>query len=187
MERASSWTSVSGEALFTTEYEGSTVTLPMVILAQWPDQLRLEVQDPVGGTLALLILQGDKFWLYDQSAKQNYMGRLSSHRTGILPTWTKTLFVQALLARPAKDYGSKLEWDSAGYLKQWKVDVDGGSVRYDDFKVEGSAAFAKRVRFQKSTKNYLLQWKDWRFRSIEKKFFQIPPADDFGRKTKALP
>jgi len=186
-EKADSWRTVSGEGLFTTQHQGSNVTLPLVILAQWPDQLRLEVQDPIGGTLALLILQGDRFWLYDQTAKQNYSGRLSSHRTGLLPPWTKTLFVQALLARPAQDQGSRLVWDSAGYLKEWKLDPEGGSVQYDDYKVEGKTAFARRVRFQKSSQNYLLQWKEWNFRSIQKKFYQIPPEDDFGRKTKALP
>ncbi|MFX6334777.1 hypothetical protein ABTF54_19125, partial [Acinetobacter baumannii] len=65
---------VSGNLLATTDLDGHSVTTPAVLLVEYPDKVRLELQDPVGGILALLVVNGPKCWLYVHNRPEIFMG-----------------------------------------------------------------------------------------------------------------
>lgn len=202
---------VSGTLLFTTTNKGKSVTAPAVMLVEWPDKLRLELQDPVGSVLGLLVISGDRFWLYQQNRKENLTGPLSAMPVEVqLPFDAKSLvrvflarpdwqaFRDAplgegnLLKRPTPSGTEFVSYDSGLAPKTFGIEAKSGArmvVEYDDYTAQAGLRFPTKVRLTNEAINrsVLLVWKDWQA-SVpqEKKLFQIPQQRDFGRPTKAL-
>lgn len=205
-------TQMSGTGLITQTRRGKSLTAPAVILLQYPDKMRIEVQDPVGSTLRLLIIDGPTFWLYQNNAKVNVSGPLSALPAEFRFPFSAEDLVRVFLARPrwenfrdvlAEDgpkVGAKtsfgyeeLRWDpSALTPSEWTDSFGNGrmvTARFEEFEAREGARFPTKIRLVEPAQDtsVLLVWKDWQ-PSVpqDKKLFQIPPTRDFGRPTKAL-
>jgi hypothetical protein len=191
---------VSGNLLVTTELEGKSVTAPAVLLAAFPDRLRLELQDPVGGVLALLVLNGDRFWFYAHDRAEILTGPVRDLPPGLLPRLSAGDIVRFFLARPYADrlrrarlesgmaefQGETVRWD--GNLAEpsaWSV--GDASATYEDYEFRSGLRYPTRIRLAGGSRAVTLAWKDWE-PSVpgEKKLFQIPQHETFGRKIKEL-
>jgi hypothetical protein len=205
---------MSGTVTFTHTIGGGSVSTPGVLLLEWPGNLRLEVQDPVGSMLLLLVVSEGRFWLYDQSRRDNLTGPLKSLPAGLVPSLQPEEILRVFLARPPLEFfrqapveGSSavvreemrehlLLWDSAFFPREWVIKQGGGreeSVAWDDFTFRGGAHYPGKVRLRRmlpgqAEQSATILWNDWE-PSVpkEKKLFHIPPAQGFGRPTKALP
>lgn len=180
---------------------------------EWPDKLRLEVQDPVGSMLALLIVNGDRFWLYQQDRKENLTGPLSRLPGVVLPAMSPQDLLRIFLARPdlapfaagvrgdssataqVKDGRQALSWQG-NLLTKWEFMAAGGassSVEYQGYEFRSGAHYPSKIHLERKApgqqeESVLLLWNDWEA-SVpkEKKLFHLPPQQQFGRPTKALP
>ena len=191
-------TAISGELLLTTELEGKSVTIPAVLLASWPDKFRLELQDPVGGMLALVVVNGERFWLFEKERKENLTGPLSRIPFPLLPKGGAEDLLRLFLARPDLGRGRKgdtVEWDET--LKEplaWRR-AEGGrksAAIYEDYEFRDGARYPTKLRLSGPTadgksREVVLVWKDWQASVPDvQKLFQIPQQQTFGRPTKAL-
>ncbi|MGZ3654581.1 MAG: hypothetical protein ACXVB9_16195 [Bdellovibrionota bacterium] len=207
---------VSGNLLVTGEFEGKSVTTPAVLLVEYPDKLRLELQDPVGGILVLLVLNGDRCWLYQRDRDVIYTGAASRLPFGMIPHLSPQELVRVFLARPDADHlsrsaplgegkaqyrsGDLLEtilWDSSlAEPSEWRIShagKGGSSALYENYEFKSGLRYPTKIRLAASApggvqREIALAWKDWE-PSVpkEKKLFQIPQQESFGRKIKALP
>lgn len=100
IKKAQTRQQISGTLFVTAKMGGKEVTGPAVMLVQWPDKVRLEIQDPVGSTLALLVVNGGDFWLYDKNRPEILTGALSRLPAGLGLVSQGKEFVRAFLARP---------------------------------------------------------------------------------------
>lgn len=190
------------------------IAAPAVLLVSWPDRLRLEIQDPLGGVLALLILNGDQFWWYASDQKEILSGKAAKMREAMnLPFGSQDL-IRAFLGRPdvAKWKGAAIGNsarltgpDSEEYLAwsdrlneptEWRQVFSSGQkihVSFEDYLIGFGASYPSKVRMEswrKDRRELTISWvwKDWQPQvSDEKKFFQIPQEQHFGRPIKALP
>lgn len=210
---------ISGTLYVTANIGAKSVTAPAVMLVSWPDKFRLEAQDPVGGTLMLLIVNGTEFWLYQKDRPEILTGQLK-----FLPTPLRMItggkdIVRAFLARPpladwkdpvfsgrevrprvAPDLGaarpSKVTWDSRQLEAQtWEQGLSNGSTsefEYSDFATHAGVSFPEKIRVTHTDADGISEtstfaWRDWQPNvPEEKKLFQIPQQQLFGRKIKAL-
>lgn len=193
---------------------GKSITVPGVLLVGWPDRLRLEVQDPVGSLLALLVVNGDRFWLYQQDRKENLTGPLQLLPRGAFPQISHEEILRLFLAKPDlepfKDarvtdstatttvakVRQSLTWARKGAeLTAWKFDFPDGasaSVEYEDYSFRSGAHYPTKIRFSRNEGDrenaVQILWNEWEsLVPKEKKLFQIPQEQQFGRPTKALP
>lgn len=186
---------------------------PAVLLVSWPDKVRLEVQDPVGSTLALLVVNQGKFWWYSSDQKEITVGKIEKLGTLGLPFAQD--FVRVLLARPdisqwngAQGAGAKrlrqnqdgsqevLEWsDRLEEPLVWKrlfPSQEQYAAEYEDYQIRYGASFPGRIRLtqKKDRRQNVLTWvwKDWAPTvPTQTKLFQIPQEQRYGRKIKVLP
>lgn len=203
---------MSGTLLFTTTQKGKSVTAPAVMLVEWPDKLRLELQDPVGSVLGLLVINGDRFWLYQQNRKENLTGPLSAMPVEVQLPFDAERLVRVFLARPdwaafrdaplgegntlrrPIDGGTEfVSYDAGSFTPEsFGLETKGGArmlAEYDDYTAQSGLRFPTKVRLSNEAihRSVLLVWKDWQPTvPQEKKLFQIPQQRDFGRPTKAL-
>jgi len=205
---------MSGTVTFTHSSGGKALSTPGVLLVEWPGSLRLEVQDPVGSMLLLLVVSEGKFWLYDQSRRENLTGPLKSLPPGLVPSLQPEEILRVFLARPPLDTFKQapvegmsavvreetrehfLRWDSSFFPREWVIKQRGGAeegVTWDDFTFRDGVHYPGKVRLRRmlpgqADQSALILWNDWE-PSVpkEKKLFHIPPAQGFGRPTKALP
>lgn len=195
--------------------DDKNVAAPGILLVSWPDKLHLEIQDPVGGMLALLVMNGDHFWWYSSDQKEITTGKLESMKAVVgLPFEAQDL-VRAFLGRPGVEkwkagqivehsstlqVGSVsefLEWsDRLNEPTVWKRMFPNGQrieVLFEDYLDRFGASYPSKVRIASLLKDrrqltISWVWKDWQPRVPgEKKLFQIPQEQHFGRKIKALP
>lgn len=189
------------------------VAAPGVVLAEWPDKFRLEVQDPIGGLQALLILNGEKFWWYASEQKEIVTGPVTHLGRVVGIPFSSQDLVRGFLARPAvarwyegelRDTHSAviepgpeiLEWsDRLNEPVEWRREAGNRSVamHFEDYVVRFGASFPEKVRLE-SVKNGEREqtiswvWREWQ-PTVQngKKLFQIPQEQRFGRKIKTLP
>ncbi len=194
--------------------QGKSATVPAVLLVDWPDKIRLELQDPVGGTLGILVIEGERFWLFQAKNPEILTGPLRHLPVGLMPRLPAQELVGVLLARPdlarlekgerregravwrEKGEAETLLWGRDGDPSEWTREKSGEStVRafFADFEAKSGQHFPAKLRLEGpgpdgKTRSILFSWKDWD-PSVpkEKKLFQIPQQQTFGRKIKALP
>lgn len=190
---------ISGDLLVTAELDGKSVTIPAVLLAQWPDKFRLELQDPVGGMLALVVVHGESFWLFERERAEILTGPLKKIPFPLLPRGGAEDLLRLFLARPGLEAkaGRKdtLEWDEG--LREplkWKR-LEGkqlSSATYEDYEARGGARYPTRLRLagpgaDGKMREVVLVWKEWEPTVPgEQKLFQIPQPQTFGRPIKVL-
>lgn|GEM_PF-4468633 len=206
--------SVSGNLMVTAELNGQSVSVPAVLLVSYPDKFRLEVQDPVGGLIALVVVNGEQFWLFERERNEILTGALSKIPFPLIPKGGSEDLVRYFLARPyiervrrgeVRDSRSVLreqmlretvEWSDVPEPVLWKREVNGRTqirAEYDDYEAKDGLRFPSKLRLtgvgnDGKLRQVLLVWKDW-LASVpsEQKLFQIPQQQTFGRKIKALP
>lgn len=144
-----------------------------VLAIEFPTRLRLEVQDPVGGMIALLVLNDGKFWSYLEEKGEAVTGATTDpgFRSLVpLPLGADDL-VRVLLAKPhlpldrwtyASSHSGKIvredgrvdffDWDpSQEQLRQWRLDLGKGQfVRadYSDYRIRGGIAYPQRIELR---------------------------------------
>lgn len=203
---------MSGTIRITQTVEGKSVTIPGVLLVSWPGSLRLELQDPVGSVLALLLVERDRFWLYQQNRKENLTGPIAKLPTGLSLPFVAEDLVRVVLGRPdlekfkaVASEGNRAElvkgqealsWSESRFLvEEWMKKIPGAPssrANYEEYSSKAGALYPTKLRLtsgvgEKSERSALVVWVDWEPKVYDKKTFQIPPSRDFGRKTKALP
>ncbi len=205
---------VSGTLLVTSDVNGQSVTVPAVLLAQFPDKLRLEVQDPVGNILALVVVNGSSFWLYESERREILTGSLERIPFPLIPKGSAEDLVRYFLARPYMERVRKgdlsdsrsvfrespwrevVEWDSSVEPVLWRRDLNGKNqtlAEYEDYEARDGLHYPTKLRLtgiggDGKRRQVLLVWKDWQASvPSEQKLFQIPQQQTFGRKIKALP
>jgi hypothetical protein len=212
-------TGISGTLYVTAKIGAKSITAPAVMLVRWPDKFRLEAQDPVGGTLMLLVVNGSEFWLYQKGRPEILTGQLK-----FLPAPLRMItggkdIVRAFLARPpleewknpvlsgrearpraAPDLGAvrpaKVSWDGRQLEPEvWEQTLSNGGksvFEYDDYATHAGVSFPEKIRVTHTDPDDISQastfaWRDWQPNvPEEKKLFQIPQQQRFGRKIKAL-
>lgn len=204
---------VSGNLLITSELNGQSVTVPAVMIVAYPDKFRLEVQDPVGGLLALVVVNGDRFWLYERERPEILTGPLEKIPFPLLPKGNAEELVRVFLARPPMNRLRRgevqqgraifreqplvetISWDGNSEPLSWSQVVGGkpqSSAIYDDYEFRDGLRFPTKLRLDGvgadgKRRHALLIWKDWELSvPIREKLFQIPQPQAFGRKIKAL-
>lgn len=210
---------ISGTLFVTAKIKGEHVTAPAVMLVQWPDKVRLEIQDPVGSTLALFVVNGTQFWLYQKSLPDILTGPLSRLPAGLGLISQGKEFVRAFLARPpleewknplieghsakprvAPDLGAarpaEVRWsDRLREPEEWVSGHANGTIstfRYEDYQARAGVSFPQKISLTHANSEGFSEtasfaWRDWQpFVPQEKKLFQIPQQQLFGRKIKAL-
>lgn len=216
-KNAAKRTAVSGTLLLTSELSGKSVTVPAVLLAQWPDKFRLEVQDPVGGLIALVVVNGGSYWLYEREKAEILTGSVKNIPFPLIPKASSEDLVRYFLARPYMDRVRRGELgDSRSVLREQAVretvEWDNGpepilwqrlsgdrilhKVEYENYEAKEGLRFPAKMRLTGASgdgrlRQVLLIWKDWQVSvpSIPKMqmLFQIPQKQTFGRKIKVLP
>jgi outer membrane lipoprotein-sorting protein len=203
---SSSRTEMSGNVKFTQETEKGSITLPGTFVLRWPDQARLEVQDPFGGVQFLLILNKENFWMYRSDWKENLQGRVSDlGKFSSIPIRGEN-FLPIFLARPnLTDFAQKgevllgaetqeIRWDHRYQLASWSFslgDRGKGSAKYLDWASQSGALYPTKLQLilekEGKSRSIFLQWDDWSSEAPQRSsIFQIPPSADFGKSTKAL-
>jgi len=205
---------ISGNLLITSEHNGSSVTLPAVLLAQYPDKFRLELQDPVGGLIALVVVNGDRFWLYQKERKEINTGPVKKIPFPLLPRSSAEDLVRIFLAKPyidriirseisddrsifeAANSRETVAWASNHEPILWTLEKKGkkqSSAIYEDYEMKSGIRFPTKLKISGvgedgRYRSALLVWKDWDASvPSEQKLFQIPQPQTFGRKIKVLP
>lgn len=205
----------SGTGSITWISKDKNVAAPAVLLVSWPDKLRLEIQDPIGGVLALLVINGENFWWYASDQKEILTGKAGKMKEAVGIPFEAQDLVRAFLGRPgvekwadAKLLGNsakletplweeELQWsDRLNEPTLWRRVFKTGArvqVLFEDYNVRFGASYPSKVRIeslQKDRRDLTISWvwNDWQPRvPSEKKLFQIPQEQVFGRKIKALP
>jgi hypothetical protein len=201
---------VAGTLLVTYEAEGKGATAPAVLLVEWPDKLRLELQDPLGGLLALLVLNGDRFWLFEQGRPELLTGPVRKLPFGLVPRLSAAELVGVFLARPdlgllrggklsegrSEFPGGAATWNGEGDLLAWSRSTGAGhflEADYEDYEARSGVRYPTKIRLAGPGpgglhRRILLAWKDWdTIVPNGENAFRIPQAKAFGRKIKALP
>lgn len=214
-ENSEKRTAVSGTVFLTSALSGKSETAPGVLLVQWPDKLRLEVQDPVGSVLALLVVSGSKFWLYRSTHPQVLTGSIENLPSDLKLPFASEDLVRIFLARPdweewkaatkeeeqfiLKIPGGeeRLRWDRrASEVVEWSQKKSGhplSKVQYEDYAAKDGALYPEKIRLSRTLdsgkeESILLVWREMETGvPSEKKLFQIEQQPSFGRKIKILP
>jgi hypothetical protein len=183
-------------------------------VVDWPNGLRLEVQNPLGGTVAFVVIDQTDFWSYSEEEGIAWRGRVnaeSSRRFLPIPLVPQDFF-RALLARPdlegvqpgKKEFSLDLSlkgkqqtmiWDPMNdQLTLWRIEAKGKEAyveaEYSDYFLKSGQGFPRRVRlsyFQNGKENFRLvwQWHDLEtYLPAISNPFSIPPAWAEGITTK---
>jgi outer membrane lipoprotein-sorting protein len=201
---------ISGTAFFTSKVNGKSVSAPAVILAKWPDRLRIELQDPAGGLLGLMVFAEGKFWFYQHDRPEILTGSIRSFPSEHMAGVSATDLVRVFLARPPFEkvpvdavrngeanfhlgpFAETIRWDEKTLQPlQWvEVKGDGSSslAEFGDYEFRQGAHYPRLFSLKQGERQSIVSWREWE-PSVpeEKKLFQIPQQQTFGRKIKALP
>ncbi len=203
---------ISGTGSISWIGKGKSLAAPGLVLVEWPDKLRLEVQDPLGGLLALLVLSKDSFWWYSSDQKEILTGPLQELGAVGLPFSAADL-VRAFLARPDMRLWQKgllvgqqeirsiegkdiLLWsDRLDEPLEWRHEEKNARVVvfFEDYANRFGASFPEKLRLESvrgKEREHTISWvwRDWQpMVQNGKKLFQIPQEQHFGRKIKTLP
>jgi outer membrane lipoprotein-sorting protein len=197
---------VSGNLMVTTEVNGKSVSTPAVLLAEFPDKLRLELQDPVGGILGLLVVNGDRCWLYLHDKPEIFTGPVDRLPFGLFPHVSGEELVRIFLARPYAEHlrNSGLQADRAVFQKnelsetvlwsdspaepkEWRSSRTGQGefvATYEDYEFKAGARYPTRLKLavkdaEKNERDLTLAWKDWEG--------SVPQSDSKGKKLFEIP
>lgn len=176
------------------------------MLAEFPDKLRLEIQDPVGGILGLLVLNGDRAWLYLHDRPEIYTGPAERLPLGLFPRMKPEELVRIFLARPYAEHlrhsdlandratyhsGDLLEtvlWSDSlaepGEWRQARVGKGGSSALYEDYAFHAGVRYPTKIKLavkdaQDNERDLTLVWKDWEA--------SVPQSDPKGKKLFQIP
>ncbi|HEY8278871.1 MAG TPA: hypothetical protein VIH99_04565 [Bdellovibrionota bacterium] len=203
------------------------MTVPVILMAEWPDKFRFELQDPLGGTLALLVLNGEQFWLYQRERPEVLTGHILKLQFSPFPFSAAKDAAGIVLAHPPFEIDRSISpvhpeveltegravahlntirqtatWDGDFQLTGYALTIEGTSLdgrvineaKYEDYEFKSGSHFPTKMRVSGGSavvgkkQEATIVWKDWEL-SVpnEKKLFQIPQQQTFGRKIKALP
>lgn len=101
-----------------------------LLFIKYPDRLRLEVQDPFGGTQAVLIMNGPDFFWYDARNERAWRGKVKDKRVQRFLTFPfiSEDFVQAMLGQlpipndAKQDIDFRLHW--AEQAETFQADIN---------------------------------------------------------------
>lgn len=206
---------ISGSGFFSWKDKQTNIAAPGVLLVSWPDRLRLEVQDPIGGTQALLVVNGESFWWYSAQEKEIFTGRVARLQQALGFSFMAQDLVQAFLARSdfslnwmgddcsycvqavEKGLRQRLYWsDRLNEVVEWEKNFSGrrrGVVSWEDFMLRLGVSFPRKTRLDSYVNGELEQsiswvWNEWQPSLVnDKNLFEIPQKERFGRKIKILP
>ncbi|NUM88795.1 MAG: hypothetical protein HUU37_06305 [Bdellovibrionales bacterium] len=174
----------SGSGFLSWKAKDRNVAAPGALVVRHPDQLRLELNDPVGGTLALLVLDGGRFFWFSQDDPVNTSGDVRMLQRLIpIPIEGREL-VGALLARHLGD-PSEMVTEIRGGLIQVKVE-------YEDYGMREGVSVPKVTRitlFRQGRPQSRLTWtwSEVRPQIPEREnLFLIPVGKVFGKRTNPL-
>ena len=204
---------ISGSVFVTTRINGQDMTAPGVMLVQWPNKIRLELEDAVGSTLGLVVVNDDRFWIYQKDQPEIITGPLSKIPGGLGLLSRAGELIAGVLARPPLEHQGKptfvehgiehrfpagrrtVTWASASLEPSTYVE-DGAEAKtsflYLDYEARAGVSFPKKIQVirefpRRESETLTVVWRDWQpFVPEEKKLFQIPQQQTFGRKIKAL-
>jgi hypothetical protein len=192
------------------------IAAPAVLLVEYPYKLRLEVQDPVGGMRALLIVHGEQFWWYSADQKEILTGPVSRLGDALGMPFRAEDLVRAFLARPGverwighpadrEERSATLEKDGVTEVLKWSSRLDEPlywskvmadrriQAEFSQYDHRFGVSYPKELRLtgarvNESERMISWVWRDWEPRIPEdKKLFQIPQEQRFGRPIKTLP
>ncbi len=166
-----------------------------ILVVDWPDKMRFEVQDPLGGMVAFLVFSGDEFWSYREEAAVAHRGKFSKNTKWrqILPLPLSAQdYLRILLARPPVEKASieylstksraKLTYPGSARMDYlawsrlrdepslWRLKWGNGDqieARYEDYKVVSGKYYPMKVRVR-----YIRRGKErltliWRWKDME--------------------
>lgn len=184
-------TKVSGTGFVSFSMNGKSTAAPGVLLVEWPDRLRLEIQDPIGSILALLIVNGDSFWWENRETKEALTGKVNHPELEkLLPFPVNPKFlIPGIMGRPNLED----EINISAYWKEvihWKLKND-ADVFFEDYAMRLGVQYPTVIRMlsgnKEEQKKLEWQWKDWQpEQKIKEKNFQIPLEASKNLKLKKL-
>ena len=174
----------SGSGAVTLKTPRRSVSASGILVVDWPRGLRLEVQNPLGGTVAFLVMDETEFWSYTEEEGVAWRGKVNApHSRRFLPLpLAPQDFFRALLARPALDEASlgpkdhtlvlqrngrreTISWDPVNdQVLRWRLEGEEGAyvdAEYGDYFLKSGQAFPRKVRlsyFQKGSEKFRLSW-----------------------------
>lgn len=206
----------SGSIAWVSQNPKRNIAAAGVLLIESPDRLRLEVQDPLGNILALLVVNGDRLWWFSNEEKAITMARGNGLAQLLAFPITGAEFVRAWLARPSLDgfawsdegegetvfarthrgRTERLVWlNRTEEPEQWVRAYSANSelrVDYDDYAMHGGVEFPETVRITvlidgKEENSLLWNWRDWRATVPDRpELFQIPQPNPERRPVKSF-
>lgn len=206
---------IAGQGNISWKSKSRNIACLGTLLVNGLNQLRFELQDPLGGTLALLVIHDQEFWWYDAESKELLQG--SVKRLSKILGWglEATELARVFLARPEfladpamviekqdrvvqrhGDWLDEIIWsDRLWEPVQWNFSLANGDraqVFFEDYSVQHGASVPLKIRIESLTlagepKSISWVWKDYVPRvGANPGFFKIPQDQNFGRKTKFL-
>ncbi len=175
---------LAGSGFISWKAKDRDVAAPGVMVVRHPDQLRLELNDPVGGTLALLVIDGGKFFWSSKDDPVNTTGDVRLlQRLVPIPIEGKEL-VGALLARQLGDPAEMVTELRGGSLEV--------KVEYEDYSIREGVSVPKLVRISLLREEKLHSRLTWTWSEVRphlpdrSDLFRIPPKNTFGKRTNTL-
>ncbi len=181
-----------------------------ILLVQWPDKLRMEVNDPIGNRLALLVVNGEEAWWESE-------GQAVIHsKHGLKPLlnlpYSGRDLVKVFLARP-EFKGFSLSDEGEGELvflrgqeklvvngrladpELWTVLLEGGQslrVDFEDYLTRSGVDIPGTMRLTwtvpgQQNNSLLWAWRDWEPSLPDNPtLFQIPKSASHGQAVKSF-
>lgn len=133
-----------------------SVTAPASLFVQYPDKIRLEVEDPFGSLQALLILNGNTFFWYEAGKKRAFRADVRNNNVQRLLTFPfiSEDFVRVMLARPTLAKEAKLSADRTEFL------AESANVRYS-FRIDPQFAVLTRWQLLQPNRLVLAEYEEY--------------------------
>lgn len=155
--------------------------------AAWPNSLRLEIQDPFGGRIALLLIHGENFWWESQEDSRAYTGTLRSKELKQILPWPvlEVPLVAILLLRSGE--GAQVGWNERFQEPSyWQINSS-WRVNYNDYQISSGQYFPAEMRILAKSEELIFRWQDWQTKAdLPQKIFQIPPPDSIASRYRRL-
>lgn len=163
----------SGSGNFSFRSPKRNVSAAGILVVSWPGSYRLELQDPLGGMVGLLVVHAGQYWAYVDSRGRplrGAVGDVGARKAFLLPVLPDDL-ARLLLAKPnfaqaefsytgARPGGvlryaefpgrsDRIFWDSASeQLSEWHLDLRQGArveAKYSNYRARSGINFPHRV------------------------------------------
>jgi hypothetical protein len=197
----------SGTVFFEAKREGSQpIRAPGILIVQWPDSIRLELEDPIGGVQALFLSQGGRFWWYRADAPSIVTGPVASLPETLGLATSPAELVAAFLARPTPSGNGSGLWQqtSRGFWESGKdlLEEEAGQpltwtrkgewkVTFSHWEAQGGLRWPKRTHIadlRPGEREWQVEWREWEGElPPSKNPFLFPSEGTFGRPIKVLP